>query len=75
MAACRPKDILDADLVKAIEKAEASDGVRYGAGFLDGEQVFVDVTFYPKRKWWLYRGDVRTEASIADAQRVRKLSL
>lgn len=52
-----PKDTMDAELRRMVERAEKEDGIRHGGQIMDGRPVFVDVTFYPTRKWWVHLPD------------------
>lgn len=52
-----PKDTMTHELRRMVERAEAHDGIRHGGQVMDGSQVFVDVTFYPTRKWWVHLAD------------------
>ncbi|WP_411839822.1 hypothetical protein [Paracoccus sp. ME4] len=49
-----PKDTMDPELRRMVERAEREDGIRHGGQMMDGRPVFVDVSFYPARKWWVY---------------------
>lgn len=49
-----PKDTMDPELRRLVDDAERRDGMRYGGQIMDGVPVFVDVTFYPERRWWIH---------------------
>jgi hypothetical protein len=50
-------DRLPTEVQREVRKAERLDQRRYGPALLDGKQVFVDVTFYQGRQWWLQNID------------------
>lgn len=55
-----PKDCLDPKVLRAVEKAERSDGFRYGALMHNGRECFAQVFFYPSRTWTLTYRDGET---------------
>lgn len=65
------RDMLDPQVLKAVERAEAKSEYRYGpAVFIGpddrGQHCFVHITFYPKPTWWVSIGDAEPIA-IGDA--------
>lgn len=77
-----PKDLLEPELRQWVEKAEEQDGYRYGAAMYwpqDGQAqpCFVDVLFYPKRRWWLCLLDqnARIELTRDIYRRVKPLTV
>ncbi len=80
-----PLDVIEEftpDLAKRIKAAELKDGYRYGgAMFLQdsghAEVCFVDVSFYPKTKWWLQlsSSDDKIELTRELYERVSQLQL
>lgn len=52
------RDRLHPDFAKAVNRAEKQDGYVYGPViYIDEtgmfEQAFINVSLYPKRRWWL----------------------
>lgn len=70
-----PIDELEPEVQKEILRASKKDGIGYGVFLEDGKQVFVTVTFYPKRKWWIYRGDVKSPLTLEIYRRLTRLKL
>lgn len=53
-----PKADADPEFLRRVEREERRDGYRYGgATFWDtdrpGERCFIDISFYPRIRWWL----------------------
>lgn len=75
-------DELDRARANRIRRAEKSDKISHGAAMLqtDGgtfEEIFIDVTFYPTKQWWLYRNKLKDREPLTPEiyARVKKLSL
>lgn len=71
-----PKDTMDPELRRMVERAEKEDGMRHGGQVMDGIPVFVDVTFYPKRQWWVHFPDTDPQPMTEDLKKaIRPLLL
>ncbi|WP_041527113.1 hypothetical protein [Paracoccus aminophilus] len=69
------RDQLAPEVLRAVERAEVADRVRYGAGVFNGRPVFVDVSFYPRRQWWLIEDGERAHVTVEIARQVEGLKL
>lgn len=71
-----PKDTMDIALRRRVEAAEREDGIAHGGMMMDGQHVFVDVSFYPARKWWVHFADGTRMAMTDDLKaRIKPLKL
>ena len=76
-------DELSRALANRIRRAEKSDQISFGGAILhteDGKfecEVFIDVTFYPERQWWLNRRGSKDREKLTPElyERVKKLAL